>query len=103
MGTHPIFESDFDCLTEGNAFLSYSVTCLADRVARTTNEGPLATGRYLWQVWRQDSRLRRRLLVPSVRGNRKCILRTSNYGGWHCSLFNRPSCRTGTGARFAVN
>merc|ERR1712110_352721 len=32
MGTHPIFESDFDCLTESESMLSRGVTRFAPRV-----------------------------------------------------------------------
>merc|ERR1712021_21695 len=43
MGTHPIFESDFDCLTEIAPFNMNRVVLAAPRLATRTAVRPLAT------------------------------------------------------------
>merc|ERR1712106_466850 len=43
MGTHPIFESDFDCLTEIAPFNMNRVVLAAPRLATRTAARPLAT------------------------------------------------------------
>merc|ERR1712080_435941 len=41
MGTHPIFESDFDCLTEMNRLLSRRCLSVSERVAGGIRPGTL--------------------------------------------------------------
>merc|ERR1711935_967909 len=44
MGTHPIFESDFDCLTAQRMKLLRYLACFLAIDARGVNQGPIDTG-----------------------------------------------------------